>query len=274
MRTVSGSLVAAVVVLASVATAGAVVGYCGQVYPNTGNIYTSAEDISCYVQVWKEGVTDQPGQGADISAALFYACSGRPGYTEVAMSYNTDVGNNDEYTGTIPAGHGCDTVAFYCVVTDLSDTTTCTGQDQNGDDPPFLLPITSVTSQDVTVNFHLCLSGGAETTGDICVTGNHAEITNWGNGVPMVLECPDDSPRTYITSVMFAAGSNPGVEYKYRKDACETWESVGNRSFTINDAAPTMDLAVDSWENQTNDCPECLTPVEESTWGTVKSLYK
>ncbi|MBN2564996.1 MAG: hypothetical protein JXB46_04740, partial [Candidatus Eisenbacteria bacterium] len=198
MRRIAALCVAALVVLASAATVGAAVGWCGGVWPVNGTAYTSADNVDCYVQVWKEGVTDQPGQGADISAALLYRCAGAPGYTEVVMTYNGDIGNNDEYTGVIPSGHGCDTLDFYCVVTDLSDTTTCAGQDQNSNDPPFLLPITAVTSQDVMVNFHLCLTAAVETSGDVCVTGNHPELTNWGDGVPMVLECPGDSPKTYI----------------------------------------------------------------------------
>ncbi len=29
------------------------------------------------------------------------------------------------------------------------------------------------------------------------------------------------------------AGGNPSFEYKYRKDGCSTWESVGNRLVTL-----------------------------------------
>jgi hypothetical protein len=273
MKAIAAFCLAAVVLLASAIPLMAEVGWCGNVFPNDGNLFTSDEDINCYIQVWKEGVTDQPGQGADIAAALFYRCVGEPSYTELAMSYLGDVGNNDEYTAVIPSGHGCDTVDYYCVITDLSDTTECAGQDQNTNDPPFLLPITQVTSQAVTVNFHMCLTSAVETEGDICVTGNKDELTNWGDGVPMVQECPADSPKTYIASITFAAGSNPAVEYKYKKDACQTWESVGNRSFLIDDSGPMMDLMIDTWENGENDCPECQTPVENSTWGAVKALY-
>jgi hypothetical protein len=151
---------------------------------------------------------------------------------------------------------------------------TCSGQDQNSNDPPFFITITSVTAQDVTVAFHLCLSGGVETSGDICVTGDHDEITNWGSGVVMAQECPDTSANVYTVDVLFAAGSNPSVQYKYRKDGCETWESTGNHTFDIDDSNPEMDVPIDSWEYQTMDCPSCDTPVDKSSWGTVKTLYR
>ncbi|MFH1690899.1 MAG: carbohydrate-binding module family 20 domain-containing protein [Candidatus Eisenbacteria bacterium] len=274
MKAIATVLIVAAVLVASAATAGAVVGWCGNVWPVNGASYTSVDNIDVYVQVWKAGVTDQPGQGVGIEAALMFRCQGDTAYTNIGMTYNTDVGNNDEYTGIIPSGHGCAVVDFYCVITDLSDTTTCSGQDQNANDPPFLLPITEVTAQDVTVTFHMCLPTAVESSGEICVTGNHAELTSWGSGVVMEQECPGVSPRMFVVDVLFAAGSNPSVQYKFRKDACTTWEGTGNHTFAIDDAGATMDLALDSWEFQTADCPDCETPVEESTWGTVKALYR
>lgn len=274
MRATATGLVLGVSILLLALPASAVIGWCGNIWPVDGATYTSEQNIDVYAQVWKEGVTDSAGQGAGIAAAMFYRCQGDLEYNEVAMSYNTDTGNNDEYSAVIPSTHGCAMVEFYCVFTDSSDMSTCEGQDQGSNDPPFLLPITTMTAQDVTVTFHLCLSGGAETSGDICVTGDHDEITNWGSGVTMVQECPGDSPNVYTVDVLFASGSNPAVNYKYRKDACETWESTGNHAFTIDDAGPTQDLPTDSWEFQTIDCPPCETPVDEATWGTVKALYR
>jgi len=272
-RFVSG-LTAAAALLLLASTAMGAVGWCGQIWPASGTVYTTNDDIAVYVQIWKEGVTDQPGQGDSIEAFLNYKCHDGGTFTEVQMTYNVDIGNNDEYTGTIPKGHGCDTVEFYVRVLDVTDSTECYGQDQNGNDPNFFLPITVVTSRDVTVTFHLCLTEGVTTSGDVCVTGSAPELTSWGDGVTMVQTCPSLSPNLYEVDVLFPAGSNPFVEYKYKKDDCVTWESTGNHSFTIDDSGTTQDLPLDGWEWNTPDCPDCPTAVDGASWGTIKALYR
>ena len=274
MTRLASVLLAGTVLLAMASTAMGAVGWCGDVYPNDGTPYTTAEDIDVYVQIWKEGYTDQAGQGDSLEAFLSYKCHDAGTFTEVQMTYNVDVGNNDEYTGTIPVGHGCDTVEFYVMVLDVTDSSECYGQDQNLNNPNFFLPITAVTAQDVTVRFHLCLTAGVTTTGDVCVTGGHPALTDWGSGVVMVQSCPSLSPNLYQVDVLFAAGSNPYVEYKYRKDDCVTWESDPNHSFTIDDSGPTQDLWVDGWEFNTPDCPDCPTATEPVQWGTIKALYR
>jgi len=274
MRKSVTMLVAAAMLLAIASTAMGAVGWCGNIWPVNGTPYTSAEDIGVYVQIWKEGVTDEVGQGADIEAYLYYRCVGDVDFIEVPMIYWGDVGSNDEYQGIIPAGHGCAEVEFYVKVVDLTDMAECYGQDQNGNDPNFFLPITEVTAQDVTVTFHLCLTEGVETAGNVCVTGAGDPLTNWGDGVLMAFSCEAVSPKLYQVDVLFPAGGNPFVEYKYKKDDCVTWEGTGNHSFTIEDSAPTMDLAVDGWEWNTPDCPDCSSPVEESTWSTIKAIYR
>lgn len=274
MRRFATTLVAGVVLFAFAATAMGAVGWCGNIWPNNGTPYTSADYINVYVQVWKEFVTDQPGQGADIAAYLYYRCTGDVDWTEVVMTYNTDVGNNDEYTGAIPPGHGCSEVEFFVKVVDLTDMAECYGNDQAGNEKNFFLPITEVTAQDVTVTFHLCLQEGIDSFFDVCVVGSPPELTSWGAGVPMMFSCEAASPKLYEVDVLFPAGSNPYVEYKYKKDDCATWESTGNHSFSIDDSSPTMDLWVDAWEWGTPDCPECPTPVEEGSWGTIKAIYR
>jgi hypothetical protein len=267
-------LLAATVLLALASTAMGAVGWCGQIYPNNGTTYTTADDIAVYVQIWKDGVTNNPGAGDSLEAFLDYRCSGGGAFTEVQMTFNVDVGNNDEYTGTIPQGHGCDTVEFYVRVLDVTDSTECYGQDQLGNNPNFFLPITVVTSQDVTVRFHLCLTTGVTTSGDVCVTGSHAALTDWGSGVAMLQSCPSLSPNLYQVDVLFPAGSNPYIEYKYRTDDCVTWETTGNHSFNIDDSGAFQDLWVDGWEFNTPDCPDCPTATKPVQWGTIKALYK
>ena len=250
------------------------IGWCGNIWPNNGVAYTSAEDIGVYVQVWKDGVTAPAGQGADIEAYLYYKCVGDVDFIELPMSYIGDVGDNDEYNATILAGHGCAEIEYFVKVVDLTDMAECYGQDQAQNDPNFFLPITEVLGQDVTVTFHLCLTGDTETSGAVCVIGAGAELGDWGAGIPMMFTCETVSPKLYQADVTFLAGSNPYREYKYQKDDCGTWEGTGNHSFTIDDSMPTMDLVIDGWEWNTPDCPDCSSPVEEATWSTIKALYR
>lgn len=279
MRLVT-SIIGSLFLLGAMAgAASASVGWCGEVWPCNGDTYTSIEDITVVVQVWKAGVTDTVGQGPGIAATLFYRCTGDPTYTGIPMGYNVDIGNNDEYLAVIPAGHGCSEVEFYTEVVDLTDTTYCYGNNQGGcpggaAPPNFFLPITDVTAQNVDVTFNLCLSDTVQTTGDVCVTGSHAVLTTWGSGVVMLQPCPVASPKLYSVTVTFPMGSNPQVDYKYRKNGCSEWEDGGNHQFFIDDSGPTQILWVDGWEYITPDCPDCSTPAEASQWGSVKSLFR
>ena len=131
-----------------------------------------------------------------------------------------------------------------------------------------------VTQQDVTVTFTLCLPEGIDSFFDVCVTGNHPALTSWGDGVLMEQPCPVQSPKLYSVDVLFPAGSDPFVEYKYKKDDCATWESTGNRPLVIDDSAPTQVLPLDAWEYMAPDCPTCSSPVEDTSWGTLKAIYR
>lgn len=54
-----------------------------------------------YVQVYEAGVTPGAGQGAGIACYLHWGKYGGT-WNDIAMTYNTDKGNNDEYKATIP----------------------------------------------------------------------------------------------------------------------------------------------------------------------------
>ncbi len=271
------AVMTAVLLVGLASAAMGAVGWCGDIWPCSGATYTSNDDISVYVQIWKEGCTDSSATEpcADVEAYLYYRCKDIGDFTEVPMVYNVDNGNNDEFTGIIPSGHGCDTVEFYVRVMDVTDSVDCYGQDQCANDPNFYLPITEVTSQDVTVRFHMCLSSGVETSGDVCVIGSHPALGEWGTGVVMSLTCPLQDPKLYQADVLFPSGSNPYVEYKFQKDDCATWESTGNHSLTIDDANSFFDIPwVDGWEYVAPDCPGCATATQQTEWGTIKALYR
>lgn len=66
---------------------------------NEGSFAPSGFDV--YVQVYEAGVTPGGGQGGNIECFLHWGEYGQP-WNDIPMVYNTDIGNNDEYRGTIP----------------------------------------------------------------------------------------------------------------------------------------------------------------------------
>jgi hypothetical protein len=230
----------------------AAVGWAGNVWPLNGASVTPTGNVTVYAQVWKGGVTDAGGQGADLAAELRYTTNIGSQVT-VAMGYHGDVGSNDEYSGDVPqsALSGASYVDVTVVFTDLTDMSTfeVTG-DQNGHAPPLRYNVVNVLPNDIAVKFTMCMSGTA-TSGPPCVIGSAAQIGTWGSGVPMT----NVSGDLYETTVVFPAGSNPAFEYKYKSDACNNWEFVGNRLVTLpTDGTATVNLNADSFNNAPLGC--------------------
>lgn len=225
----------------------ATIGWAGNVWPNAGSVQVPTGPFSVYVQVWKGGVTDMPGQGADISVVM-NVTNNLGGTDSVVMGYLGDVGSNDEYTGQVAQAMlaGASTVTVDFVVTDLTDMTTFAPvRDQANNPAPLTHNVTNVLPNDVDVTFTMCLSGEV-TSGAPCVIGSAGVIGGWGTGVGMTQVSGD----LYNVVVTFPAGSNPAFEYKYKKDGCNSWESVGNRFVTLpTDGTTAVALGTDSWNN-------------------------
>jgi hypothetical protein len=229
------------------------IGWAGNAYPNNGFVTTPTGDQFVVAQVYKAGTTDSPGQGPDIAARLVYQTDLMGAPATVAMNYNVDIGNNDEYLGFIPqmdlAGASYVDVTVY--FDDLSDGTEFQiTQDQNGNPPPLRYSISNVLPVDVAVTFTMCMSG-TPTTGAPCVIGSAAVIGAWGTGVPM----NNVTGELWEQTVIFPAGSSPVFEYKYKADDCTNWESVGNRFVSLpTDGTDTVVLAIDSFNNAPLGC--------------------
>lgn len=222
----------------------AVIDWAGNVWPTDAANVVPTAAVDVYAQVYKAGFTDGAGQGADLSGVLTWT-NDLTASAGVAMTYNTDVGNNDEYTAQIPqsalvGATWVDVSITFGDATDGSEYTVTTVR----------YNVVDVLPNDVTVSFTMCL--GADTsTGDVCVIGSAAEIGAWGTGVTMT----DDGGGLYSVDVVFAAGGNPTFEYKFQKDGCTAWESVGNRLVTLpTDGTTSVVLAPDSWNNQPLGC--------------------
>jgi hypothetical protein len=241
----------------------AVIGWAGNVWPLHNANVVPTGPVSVYAQVYKDGVTPGDGQGAGIEAFLHYT-------TDIAaeviapMSYNGEVGNNDEYTADVPqvALIGASYVDVHVKFHDTTDDTWWDAtNDQSGNPPPQRYNVVDVLPVDVVVTFTLCMSGVA-TTGVPCVIGSAPEIGTWVTGLNMAPE--GSHPDLYTVDVNFLAGGNPSFEYKFKKDGCATWEGTGNRFVTLpTDGTTSVVLAVDSWEFLPLGCDLGETLVED-----------
>lgn len=233
-------LTACVMALGVAGNALAVIDWAGNIWPNDAANVVPTGPVDVYVQVFKAGVTDLPGQGADISAILYYTTDIAP-MANVPMAYNTDIGvNNDEYTAQVPQAAllGAAWVDVDILFTDGTD-----GTDFVVDTVRY--NVVDVLPNDVTVRFTLCMSG-METAGEPCVIGSAAEIGAWGAGVMMAATA---TAELYTVDVLFLAGGNPNFEYKFKKDLCNTWEGTANRFVTLpTDGTTLVELDTDSWE--------------------------
>ncbi len=245
-------LLAALMLALGAGQALAVIGWAGNVWPNNGANVVPTGPVDVYAQCWKDGVTSPPGQGPGIEAFCDMAADGGAS-TTVAMAYNGDVGNNDEYRVQIPQAMlvGATYVEVHVRFHDLEDDTWYVDvRDQANNPPPQRYNVTDVLPVNVNVTFTMCMSG-EPTSGDPCVIGSAPEIGAWNNGVAMTAI----GAELYQVTVTFLAGGNPSFEYKYKKDACNTWEGGGNRAVLLpTDGTTAVVLAPDSYNYQPIGC--------------------
>lgn len=244
------------------------IGWAGSIWPTDGQTYLPTDNIGVYVQIWKDGCTGGPDPAPpcdSLAVWLYYKQATDTEYDSVAMTFNVFIGNNDEYTGTIPfsATQGGVDENFYCRIYDSTDVSWYNGaQDQNNNDPPFTLHIEVGTSQDVTVTFRVDMAcvhpswrpGGVFFTGD---------YWGWGACDPTRQMSDPEGDLVFEADFLFPAGVNPAVLYKYNKhDGSDcNWEGFpGNRSFIIDDSSPTQVLPIDVWDYW--DCCEPMGPPE------------
>ena len=236
------SLIILVMMLVMASSLNAEIGWSGNIWPNSGSNQTNGSDITVYYQIWKSGVTDQPGRGDSLSATLYYKESAQGTYQSVAMTYNTDVGDNDEYMGTISNTffYTGDVINFYCEGYDSTDATYSFGTDQNGagpftDNAPGSYNIIAGLNQDVTVTFQVDMTL-IDPVYTVSVAGS---FNGWTAGADTLSD--DDGDNIYSGDVFFSAGTNPYQEYKFVNGG--NWEDqIGNRILTIDDSSPTMVL--------------------------------
>ncbi|MCB2219690.1 MAG: lamin tail domain-containing protein [Bacteroidetes bacterium] len=82
---------------------GVQIDWCNLQWPGSGTI-TFGGDYDVYAQVNEDGITNSPGQGAGITAWIGFSTTDTDPSTWtdwVEASYNTDIGDNDEYVANL-----------------------------------------------------------------------------------------------------------------------------------------------------------------------------
>jgi len=135
------------------------------------------------------------------------------------------------------------------------------------------LPITcglgNTLENDKVICFQVCMDG-VENTGAVCIVGGIPELTNWGTGI---LALPIGG-GLYQACVAFPAGTAIplNIEYKAKKDNCETWEGGGNRVIVLDNSLAPETTVTHTWEDGPGVCEPVA--VEEAAWGTIKGMYR
>jgi hypothetical protein len=65
----------------------AAIGWSGNIWPNSYTDHTNGLDITVYYQIWKDGVTNLPGQGDSISATIYYKTQSQTSFTSELMTF-------------------------------------------------------------------------------------------------------------------------------------------------------------------------------------------
>lgn len=117
------------------------VDWVGKLWPDQAQTNTvgSGSMFDVYAQVYKAGVTEPSGQGANIECEIYWSPVASFGGAWIAtpnttaMSYNVDIGNNDEYKGTLgPLASGLYEYTARCEVIGQNSWTFVSDATNNG----------------------------------------------------------------------------------------------------------------------------------------------
>lgn len=125
-------------------------------------------------------------------------------------------------------------------------------------------------TEDKEVCFQVCVGPEFLPTSGVCLIGNLDSLGAWGAGVPMV----ELAANLFQVCLVFEAGTPIPVtaEYKFKKDGCADWEAVDNRFLVIDNDLMAETTIHNTWNNGVAECSVVAT--EESTWDSVKSMYR
>jgi hypothetical protein len=127
----------------------------------------------------------------------------------------------------------------------------------------------AVLAEDKVLCLRVCMSGVTYGT-PLCVTGSIAQLGNWATDVTL----GNIGPDLFQACVAVPAGTPVplNVEYKFKKDACGTWEGTANRVVVVdNSLSPTTTL-LSTWEDGPGICD--TVGLDSAPWSSVKSLFR
>jgi glycosidase len=228
------------------ATPAYAINWAGLQWPPTLNEMVSATDLSgtVYGQVYIAGVTSAPGATPGVLAQVGYGDSTNTGdgsWQWIPMSFNVDVGNNDEFMGNLPRNE----IGVFCYTTRYSTTggatwfyalngpddgnPTCPGpfgvltvtqsSDTTAPDAPTTLAVTGVTSASISLGW----DSHPDTDGDLF--GFRVYRGPVGGPYSQIAQIADVAAVSFIDT-----GVTAGATYAYYVTAIDT---------SVNESAPS-----------------------------------
>jgi LPXTG-site transpeptidase (sortase) family protein len=199
---------------------------------------TAGNDFTVTVEVFKFGVTDAAGQGANIDCTLHWAPVAAFGdtwgsSTDTPMTYNSDTNNNDLYMATVTPAAGLYELTASC--RDLSDLSTRWQEDSN-----IRLTVnaalpsvttsaaTGVTTTEATLNGEVNANDDSTTA---TATFEYGLSSLYGTTVTA-----DESPVTGTTPTPVSytlSGLSPNTTYHYRAVATNSAGTIYGASLTF-----------------------------------------
>lgn len=148
-------------------------------------------------------------------------------------------------------------------------TTAVTLATDSYNNAPIACGLGSNLEEDKIVCLQVCMAG-VPSAGGVCAVGSIPELDNWGVGTAMTHLGAD----LWQVCLTFPAGMPIplSVEYKFKKDDCGTWESVGNRTFVVDNTSPAEQTIFNTWDDGTGVCQPVAT--EETSFGSVKAHFQ
>ena len=127
----------------------------------------------------------------------------------------------------------------------------------------------NVLNEDKVICFQVCMEG-VDNTGGVCVIGSIDALGNWVDGLPMGMV----GANLYQACITLPQGTPIPltIEYKYKKDNCETWESVPNRMVTVDNDSPLEQTLTHTWDDGLGTCEPVAN--EPASWGGLKNRYR
>ena len=214
-------------------------------FTNFAHTDTLSDGSSVFIEAEVDGI--DINANSDFSANLHYSIDGEAYQTKEFYWYTNVIETSKSYW-RIALNNGDeifngDSLHFYLTATDYNGPEFTDNNNGYG----YIVEIADDgTAQEVTVTFSINI--GSMEVDSLALQGSASPL-DWNEGSNLVTDPNGD--KIYTTDVIFPAGRNYEVQYKYTRNESETWfwETIDNRSFTLDDSNPTQILPLVYWNN-------------------------